>query len=208
MNHFAPMNNLSKLNTKTTLRWYIFCLSSALFILSQFYRAAVAVITPQLTAELALDARELSLVSAVFFYAFALAQVPLVIYLDQVGARKTMTGLNIIAICGAVVFATAESVQMLILGRLLLGIGMAANLMGTFKLISLWFDPRSFATLTALVFSLGTTGSILAATPLVLMVHWIGWRMTFWVFAGINLAITAVFYWIVQDDPCTADFAC
>lgn len=182
-------------------RWTVFGLCAALFVLSQFYRAAVAVISPQLMSDLSLDARGLSLVSAAFFYAFAATQIPLAVYLDRMGARVTMTLLNAIAVCGAVVFAAASSLNMLVLARLLIGIGMACNLMGTFKLLSTWFDSRRFATLTTVVFSLGTAGNIGATTPLVLLVGGIGWRWAFVTIALINLVLTAVFCVSVRDGP-------
>lgn len=50
-------------------RLLIFATASALFVLSQFYRATIAVITPELTADLGLNAREMSLMSAGLFYA-------------------------------------------------------------------------------------------------------------------------------------------
>jgi hypothetical protein len=45
----------------------------------------------------------------------------------------------------------------------LIGIGIACNLMGTLKLITLWYMPRHFGTLSAIVFSLGTVGNLVAA---------------------------------------------
>jgi len=182
-------------------RWAIFLVTAFLFVLSQFYRVTIAVITPQLTADLALSAQELSLMSAAFFYAFAAMQIPIAIYLDRIGAKKTMITLNLVAVSGALVFALADSPGMLIGGRVLLGIGMAANLMGTFKLISLWFTPIQFATLTTIVFSMGTAGNILATTPLVLMSQSIGWRLSFVCVAGINLILTFAFYLTVRGTP-------
>ena len=182
------------MHLSNTRRWVIFGSSSALFVQSQFYRAAVAVITPQLTTDLGLNAGDLSLMSAAFFYAFALTQLPLAVYLDRIGARQTMLILNSIAVTGALVFANARSAEMLILARVLLGVGMACNLMGTFKLISQLFTPAVFATLTAVVFSLGTAGSIVATTPLVLLVKEAGWRPAFVIFAAANLVLIGIFY--------------
>jgi len=188
-------------NLQLSRRWAIFLVTASLFVLSQFYRVTIAVITPELNAELSMTAQELSLMSAAFFYAFAAMQIPIAIYLDRIGAKKTMITLNLIAVSGALLFAAADSPWMLIWARALLGIGMACNLMGTFKLISLWFTPIQFATLTTIVFSLGTAGNILATTPLVLMVQSIGWRLSFVCVAGINLILTIAFYLTVRDTP-------
>ncbi|MGD8366072.1 MAG: MFS transporter [Desulfobacterales bacterium] len=182
-------------------RWIIFFLAAFLFVLSQFYRASVAVISPALMAELGFDARGLSLVSAAFFYAFAAMQIPIGLYLDSIGPRITMTVLTLVAVAGALLFALGHSLTALVAGRALLGIGMACNLMGTLKLITLWFGPLRFATLSALVVSVGTAGNIVAATPLVLMVDAVGWRGTFLVFAAVNLVLAVVFFLAVRDRP-------
>lgn len=182
-------------------RWAIFTIASALFVLSQFYRASVAVITPQLMADVRLDPRGLSMMSAAFFYAFALTQIPIGIFLDRIGPRWTMTALSGVAVTGALVFAWGQSLETLVAGRVLLGVGMACNLMGSFKLLTLWFSPLQFATLSALVVSIGTVGNITATTPLALLVGWIGWRLTFSAFAGLNLALAAAFCLVVRDRP-------
>ena len=184
-----------------THRWLIFGMATALFLLSQFYRASTAVIAPDLIGELGLDTRGLSLVSASFFYAFALMQIPIGMYLDAIGPRIAMTALSLLGAAGALVFALGDSTGALVAGRVLLGIGMACNLMGTLKLITLWFPPLRFATLSALVLSFGTLGNMTAATPLVLMVQSLGWRTTFVVFAGINLLLTLLYFTVVRDRP-------
>lgn len=182
-------------------RGLLFVVSSLLFVLSQFYRAAVAVISPQLMSDLSLDARQLSLMSAAFFYTFAGMQIPIAVYLDRIGPRRTMIALNLVAVLGALIFAGADSAAGLVTARGLLGIGMACNLMGTFKLLAVWFGPGRFATLTAVVFSMGTAGNIMAATPLVLLAQAVGWRMAFVFIAAANLLLIAAFALAVPARP-------
>jgi sugar phosphate permease len=182
-------------------RWIIYMISCLLFVFSQFYRSSIAVISPNLVEELNLDTGELGLISAAFFYAFALMQIPVGIYLDSVGPRFFMTALSLVAAAGAIVFAYGESAAVLIIGRILLGIGMACNLMGPLKLITTWFSPLYFATLSAIFVSVGTAGNIVAATPLVWLTDLLGWRTTFLVFATINLLITILFYLVARDHP-------
>ena len=182
-------------------RWLIFSISSSLFFISQFYRVSNAVIAPMLIRDLSLDTEGLGLISASFFYAFALTQIPISLFLDKIGPRILMTALSAIGILGALVFSWADSLALAVTGRVLLGAGMACNLMGTFKLLTLWFSPRKFATLMGVVAAIGTVGNMVATTPLVVLVENVGWRAGFQLITAINLFLTLVFYVVVCDPP-------
>ncbi len=186
-------------------RWLIFTISSSLFFLSQFYRVSNAVIAPQLLNDLLIDTRGLGLLSASFFYAFALTQIPIGLLLDKIGPRSMMTALSAMGIFGAVIFSWADSMTLGVTGRVLLGVGMACNLMGTYKLLTLWFSPKAFATLAGIVVALGTAGNMLATTPLVILVNQFGWRSSFQLIAVINFILTFLFYIIVRDRPPQGD---
>ena len=182
-------------------RWLIFAISTSLFFISQFYRASNAVIAPKLIEDLSLDTEGLGLISASFFYAFALTQIPISLFLDKIGPKNLMTALSAVGILGALVFSWADSLALGVTGRVLLGVGMSCNLMGTFKLLTLWFSPRKFATLMGVVVAIGTVGNMVATTPLVVLVENIGWRAGFQLIAAINLLLSLVFYVVVCDPP-------
>ncbi|MFO7738133.1 MAG: MFS transporter, partial [Desulfatiglandaceae bacterium] len=184
-------------------RWAIFAITSLNFFLSQFYRASNAVIAPQLLQDLSLDTQGIGLISASFFYAFALTQIPLSILLDRIGPRRIMTALSLFGTLGAIIFSRADSFSIGILGRILLGMGMSCNLMGTLKLLTTWFEPFRFATLAGILFSIGTVGSMAATTPLVFLVQEIGWRQGFLLIAGINFLLIVVLFLTVRDKPAT-----
>ncbi len=182
-------------------RWGIFLITSSNFFLSQFYRATNAVIANQLLLDLSLNTQELGALSAAFFYAFAVTQIPISMLLDRIGPRNMMTGLSLLGIAGALIFACADSLGMGLLGRVLLGIGMACNLMGTLKLMTVWFTPATFATLTGVIFSIGTMGNMAATVPLTFLVNLVGWRQAFMAIAGVNLLLVAALYLVVRDTP-------
>ena len=195
------MPEITSRQTATYYRWVVFTLSALLFFLSQFYRTSNAVIATELLRDLSLDTEGLGVLSAAFFYIFALCQIPITVFLDRIGPRRLMTGLSLIGVIGAVVFSLAGNLTVGIIGRVLLGIGMACNLMGTLKLLSEWFKPSVFATLTGVIFSIGTAGNMLSTTPLVALVAAVGWRGGFQIIAVVNLALTLIFWIVVRDRP-------
>jgi sugar phosphate permease len=182
-------------------RWLIFAIAASLFFLSQFYRVSNAVIAPHLIQDLTLDTKAIGLISASFFYAFAVTQIPISLLLDKLGARRMMTALSLIGVIGAVIFSLADTLTIGVIGRALLGVGMACNLMGPYKLLTVWFSPRIFATLAGILVAFGSIGNMVATTPLVILVEQMGWRSGFQVIAFINLILTFLFFIIVRDRP-------
>jgi MFS family permease len=184
-----------------TNRWTLFAICTSLFLLSLFYRASNAIIAPDLSRELNLEPHDLGLLGAAFFYAFALVQLPLGPILDRVGAKTTMLFLNVVGVCGTLIFAGTVSLAGGVMGRALLGVGMASNFMGTLKLLTYWFEPKKFASLSGLVLALGTLGSLAATTPLALLVETLGWRGSFYALAGLNFLLMVCLFLFVQDRP-------
>jgi MFS family permease len=181
--------------------WLIFILCASHLFISQLYRTTNAVLAPWLLEDLSLDTQGLGLLSAGFFYAFALTQIPISIFLDKIGAKRIMIVLSFVGMAGALMFSLAQGLSVGLAGRLLLGVGMACNMMGPLKLLTDWFSPRLFATLSGLLYAIGTLGNMVSATPLVLMVAHLGWRLSLQMIIAFHLLITIALFWVVRDRP-------
>lgn len=181
--------------------WLVLGLCAGLFICSQFHRVANAIIAVDLKHDLAISAESLGILSAAFFWAFAAMQIPLALLLDRIGGRVAMGALSLVGSLGAVIFSLAQGMEGAVLGRVLLGAGMAGNLMGSLKLISNWFPPQQFATLSGLIMALGTIGNMLAATPLALLARELGWRWAMALAGALTGALTLVFWALVRERP-------
>lgn len=178
-------------NRPSRLRLFlIFSSLSALYVLSMFYRVSNAVIAPDLVKEFELDAESLGVLGGAFFYSFALLQIPLGPMLDRIGPRIIMACSALIGAFGAALFSHAGTFPEALLGRLLIGIGMATVLMGSLKVFVLRFPGERFTTFMGLLLSVGTLGTLLAASPLAYLNATLGWRKTF-ALAGALTAILA-----------------
>ncbi len=169
----------------------VFVIFTAAYFLSYFYRSANAVIAPDLALELALDASQLGLMTALFFAAFAAVQLPLGIVLDRLGPRWVTSTLMLVAAGGSLLFASAQSLAALALGRALIGVGMAGVLMGALKAFSQWYSPLRYSALSGLMVGVGSAGALAAATPLAWLNETVGWRAVFGVGAGAVAGVAA-----------------
>lgn len=182
-------------------RWFILVMGSLNFVISMFYRGSTAVISPALIRDMDMTGAQLSDLSAAFYYAFALSQLPLGVALNRLGPRITMGLLSVAAIGGAVGFAVGQTPEHLVAARILLGIGMSGNLMVLLTLLAAWFPVDRFAFLSGMAVAVGAAGSLLAATPLALLALWIGWRESFLVFAAVNAVVVLAFIAVSRDHP-------
>ena len=170
------------------------------YYLSYLFRTINALIAGDLTAELGLSAWDLGILTSVYFLVFAAVQLPLGALLDRYGPRTIQSALLLLASVGALVFALADGLVGLIVGRALLGLGVALALMAGFKAIVLWFPPGRLALANGWLVMLGALGAVTAIAPAGFVVLAIGWRGLFAVLAGLS-ALAALLVLFAVPEP-------
>jgi predicted MFS family arabinose efflux permease len=173
----------------------------AITCLSQFYRVSNSVIAPELTRDLGLSARQLGWAGSAFFFALFAVQIPVGMWFDRYGARRTVAVLSILAMVGALWIATAVDAFDLITARAAVGVGCAASFMSVVFLCSRWFPPARLATALGWVFAASNVGTLAAATPLAWVAATVGWRNGFLGLAAVTVVVAVAFYAFVRDRP-------
>ncbi len=173
----------------------------AVTCLSQFYRVSNSVIAPELVRDLDLSARQLGWAGSAFFFALFAVQIPVGMWFDRFGARRTVAALSIVAMAGALWIAVAASALDLIGGRAIVGVGCAASFMSVVFLCSRWFPPARLATVLSWVFAASNIGTLAAATPLAWVAATVGWRTGFAGLAAVTVLVAVCFYIFVRDRP-------
>ena len=170
------------------------------YVLSQFYRAFLAVLTPVLATDLGATPESLASASGWWFLAFAVMQLPVGWALDRIGPRRTASGLLLVAAAGAAVFAVASGPVAVIWAMALIGAGCSAVLMAGYYIFARQFSPAVFGTLAAVMVGVGSLGNLAASLPLSAAVAAIGWRGTLWALAGVT-AVVALAILALGRDP-------
>ena len=158
------------------------------YYLSYLFRTINAVMASPLATELGLSAGDLGLLTSVYFLTFAAAQIP-----DRHAARPIRPAASAKRIdgCGSVRLCAVRGVGEfldLLLGRALIGLGVAAALTAGCKALVLWFPRERVPLLNGLMVMLGALGAVTATWPAELLLASIGWRELF----GLLAALTAV----------------
>ena len=169
------------------------------YFISYFFRNVNAIIEADLVGDLGFSAASLGLLTSVYFISFASFQLPLGLLLDRFGPRRTESVLLIFAALGALIFSMAESLSGLILGRLLIGFGVSACLMASFKAYVLWFPPDRLPLMNGLQMVAGGLGAMSATVPLRTALEFTDWRGVFLILSGLTL-LSALVLWLVYPE--------
>lgn len=173
----------------------------AVTCLSQFYRVSNSVIAPELARDLHLSARQIGWAGSAFFLALFAVQLPVGLWFDRFGARRTVSAVSLLAVAGALWIAQAGNAADLIVGRIIVGVGCAASFMSVVFLCARWFSARELSTALSWVFAASNLGTLAAATPLAWVAAEFGWRNGFIGLAAVTLVVAVLFYAVVRDRP-------
>ncbi|WP_135074795.1 MFS transporter [Terasakiella sp. SH-1] len=167
------------------------------YFLSYLYRVVNAVIAPDLVSDLGLGADVLGFLTASYFLTFAAFQIPLGVLLDKHGPRTVEAVLLLFAAAGAALFAMAEDSLSLIGGRALIGFGVSACLMASFKAFTLFYESSKLPLVNGFIMAAGGLGAVAGTAPTELVVQEFGWRGGFWGLAGLTLLCALCVYLLV-----------
>jgi len=171
------------------------------YFLSYLYRTVNAIIGPVLAKELSLPDNALGLLTSTYFLAFGLAQLPLGMLLDRFGPRRVEASLLVIAAAGALLFGLSDSLGGLAVGRALIGLGVSACLMASFKAFAQWFPPERQASLTGWIMASGGLGALAASKPLAMALGIASWQQIAFALAAATLLVAIVLFSAVPDKP-------
>lgn len=172
------------------------------YVLSQFYRAFLAVLSDVLERELGAMPEDLAFASGLWFLSFAIMQLPVGWCLDRIGPRQTASVLLLLGGGGgALVFAFASTAMHINIAMLLIGIGCSPVLMASYYIFARQFPPARFATLAALMLGVGSVGNLVASYPMTLVEQWLGWRASLGGLAVISAAVALGILLTVKNPP-------
>ncbi len=187
--------------------WLVWSIAAIVYLAAFYIRVAPAVMTTELMRDFHITGQDLGHLSAFYYYAYVLMQIPIGILVDSLGARKLLVMGSILAAAGTFLFSSTDSFAMACAGRAITGAATAVGWVVTLKLATHWFPSRIFATLSGLGLLIGNIGALFAQVPLRMLVEAYGWRSVgvasaIFIFSMGLLALAAV-----RDDPSEAGFA-
>ncbi len=182
-------------------RYIIYAFVALAYFLVYFHRTSTAVMATDLTAAFGIAPSAICLFGSMYFYAYAIGQLPAGILADKWGIRNTMSLFVVIAGLGALLFAISDSFNTALAGRFLVGLGVGFVYVPAMRFLADWFKKDEFATYSGLLLAVGNIGSLASTAPLVALMAAIGWRSSMSVVGVASLIVAVLLYMFLRNKP-------
>lgn len=120
---------------------------------------------------------------------YAAMQIPVGILVDRFGARVLLAvGAGIMAV-GQLTVAFAPSLEVAVVGRMLVGMGDAFTFLAMIRMVNGWYSGSKASKMQQYVSTIGQTGQFFSALPFWIMLQNLGWESAFSIMAAASVLV-------------------
>ncbi|MGY1814468.1 MFS transporter [Blastococcus sp. SYSU D00820] len=171
------------------------------YVVAIFHRASLGVAGVEAQERFSAGASAVSLFLVLQLAVYAAMQVPVGVALDRYGSRRLIVAGGLTMAAGQLLLALATDVPTAVAARVLVGAGDAMTFISVLRVVGLWFPGRTVPLITQLTGILGQVGAVVAAYPLVALLHSVAWRSTFLGAAAVGLLVAVLVFAALRDAP-------
>jgi MFS family permease len=185
-------------SSKATL-WMIWIIASIFYAYQYILRVMPNIMLDDIMLQFNIGAGTFGQFSGVYYIGYALMQIPIGIMLDRFGPRKVMTGCILLTVVGMLPLIFSSHWIYPIIGRLFIGIGSGAAILGVFKIIRMTFSEERFPRMLSFSVMIGVIGAIYGGGPVSYMRDVFGYQAVVQIFAAVGVALAILTYWLIPE---------
>lgn len=179
--------------------WIVWTIGAGFFFYKYLVQVSPSVMTGDLMRTFHIHGAGLGNLSAFYFYAYLLMQIPVGILLDKYSPRLLTATAIFICALGTLAFSYADTLWMACVSRALIGAGAAFAAVSCFKLATIWFEPKRFAMISGMCMTAAMLGAVGGQAPLSVLVQNTDWRSALQIVSLIGIVLGVIYLLIVRD---------
>ncbi|MGD1892204.1 MAG: MFS transporter [Cyclobacteriaceae bacterium] len=166
-----------------------------------FDRILISVAKDPVSADLALNDKQMGWVLSIFALGYALFQTPAGLLADRFGARRILTLVVSIWSVFTALTGAVWNFFLLLVVRFLFGVGEAGAFPGIARAVFRWVPVGERGIVNGINFSGGRIGADIALPGAAWLISQVGWRMSFVILGVVGVLWAVIWYAWFRDDP-------
>jgi predicted MFS family arabinose efflux permease len=177
------------------IAWTVWILASLFYAYQYILRVVPNVLIDDIMPQFGFDAATFGQFSGIYYIGYSLMHLPVGILLDRVGPKKVMSSCILLSVIGLLPLLFANYWVYPIVGRVLIGMGSSAAILGVFKVIRMGFHESQFTKMLGFSATIGLIGAIYGGGPVSYLREQFGYEAVIQMMAllGVGLAILTYF---------------
>ncbi len=188
-------------SSSRTIAWLVWAIASVFYAYQYILRVMPSIMLPDIMAQFHMDAALFGQFVGIYYIGYSLLMLPIGILLDRYGPKKIMPLCILLTTLGLMPLLLADHWAFPIIGRLLIGIGSSAAILGAFKIIRLSFQEQHFTRMLSLAVTIGLIGAIYGGGPVNYLRDTLGYEAVVGLMAGAGVILSILTYCIVPNMP-------
>ncbi|KTD41811.1 MFS transporter [Legionella parisiensis] len=187
------------LNRQHLMPWLNWGMATTYVFFQFFLQATAGLMASKWSLDFQLTKTQVGSLSAAFFLAYVIMQIPVGLAYDRFGTRKILISASILLSLGIFGLGLSQSYGQAYLARLIMGSGSAFGFIGMLYVTASWFSNRHFTMLVGISETLAMMGVALGEVGMASLITHLGWRVTMYVVGCCAIVVTLFVIFIIQD---------
>lgn len=181
------------------IAWSIWLIASLFYAYQYILRVMPNVMLDSFIQQFHIDATIFGQYTGVYYLGYSIMHLPIGLMLDRFGPKKVMTTCILLTVVGLSPLLVAEHWIYPLFGRVLIGIGSSAAILGTFKIIRLGFQEHYFTRMLSVSVTIGLIGAIYGGGPVSYLCGLLHYKTVIEIFIGIGVLLALTTYFIIPE---------
>ncbi len=181
--------------------WSMWLLASFFYAYQYVLRVLPNIMMLDIFEKFHIDAAIFGQYSGLYYIGYAGMHIPVGIMLDRYGPKRILPICMILTVMGLLPLLFTEYWIYPALGRLMIGMGSSAAILGVFKIIRMSFPEERFTLFLGFSVTIGLLGAIYGGQPVNALMQVFGWEKVLQVIILLGIVMAIATYYIVPAQP-------
>ncbi|MBS0287976.1 MAG: MFS transporter [Proteobacteria bacterium] len=177
--------------------WLMWGLASFFYAYQYILRVLPNIMMADILEKFQIDASLFGQYSGLYYIGYAGMHIPVGILLDKYGPKWILPLCMILTVIGIMPLLYAEHWIYPGIGRLLIGMGSSAAILGVFKIIRISFPEDKFTFILGCSVTIGLVGAIYGGQPINYLMHTFGMESVLKIIILLGLVLAVATFWSI-----------
>jgi predicted MFS family arabinose efflux permease len=179
--------------------WLMWVVATSFYAYQYVLRVIPNVLMSDILSKFNIDTAFYGQFAGIYYVAYTLFHIPIGIAIDRLGPKKIMPIAILFTVLGCASLIICNYYIALIIGRILIGIGSSASILGLFKIIRMSFDEKLFTRMLSIAVTIGLTGALYGGIPISYLKATMGFEAVVKLICFIGTFLAIITYLILPN---------